>query len=77
MNNDVIDKNDPIKIFGFLTRLVNEAYSFNMSEAQAFIAPPTFLTDMAEAKFRINLSGASRHGAVTWWPEFIQYILRT
>ena len=45
------DGSDPIKIFDLLTRFVNEADMLAMSEAQAFIALPTFLADTAEIQF--------------------------
>ena len=77
LKNHTFDGNDPIKIFDFLSRFVNEADMLNMSEAQAFIALPIFLADPAETQFRTNLSGASRHGGVTCWTEAIQYLLRT
>ena len=77
MKSHIFDGNDPIKIFDFLTRFVNEADMLNMSEAQAFIALPTFLADPAETQFRTTLSGASRRGGVTCWPEAVQYLLRT
>lgn len=48
-----------------------------MSEAQAFVAPLTFLADSAYKNFGINLSRASRRGGITCWPESVQYLLRT
>jgi len=77
MKKHTFDGSDPIKIFDFLTRFVNEADMLAMSEAQAFIALPSFLADPAETQFRTNLSGGSRKGGVTCWPEAIQYLLRT
>ena len=64
MNQHTFDGSDPIKIFDFLTRFVNEADILAMSEAQAFIALPTFLADPAETQFRTNLSGGSRRGGI-------------
>ena len=77
MNQLTFDGSDPIKIFDFLTRFVNDADILAMSEAQAFIALPTFLADPAETQFRTNFSGGSRRGGITCWPEAIQYLLRT
>lgn len=37
-----------------------------MSEAQAFIALPTFVADPAETLFRTSLSEAPRHVEFTW-----------
>lgn len=73
----MFDGKDYIKIFDFRTRFVNETDMFNGSEAQEFIALPTFLTDPAETQFRTNLSGASRNGGVVCWTESIEYLLRT
>ena len=76
MNKHAFYGSDPIKIFDFLTRFVNEANILAMSEAQAFIALQTFLDDPAETQFRTNISGDSRRGGITCWPEVIQYLLR-
>lgn len=65
MKNHVLNGNDPIKIFDSLTRFINEVDMLQMSEAQAFIAIPTFLAEPAETQFGSNLSGASRHGGIT------------
>ena len=73
----MFDGTDPIRVFDFLARYVNEADMLDMTEAQAFIALPTFLSEPAETQFRTNLSGASRHGGITCWPEAVQYMLRT
>ena len=59
------DGDDPIMIFDFLTRFVNEADMLNMSEAQAFVARPAFLKSDAEDQFKENLSGAASLGGVT------------
>lgn len=48
-----------------------------MSEAQAFIALPTFLADPAESQFRTNHAGESRNGGITCWSEAIKYLLWT
>ena len=69
MNQHTFDGSDPIKIFDFLTRFVNEADILAMSEAQVFIALPTFLADPAETQFQTNLSEGSRRGGITCWPE--------
>lgn len=65
LKNHVLEVNEPIKIFHFLTRLVNEAEMMNMSEVQEFIDLHTFLDDPAKTQFRTNHSGASGHGGVT------------
>ena len=77
MSKHKFDGNDPIRVFDFLTRFVNESDMLNMSEAQSFIALPMFLEEPAETHFRTTLSGMSRRGGVTCWPEAVQYMLRT
>ena len=67
---------DPILIFNFLTRMVEECDTLGMSEAQAFMALPHLLSDNARTQFRAMQSG-SRTSGVTCWPEGVQYILRT
>ena len=51
MNHNAFDGSDPIKLFEFLIRFVNEAEILAMSEAQAFIALRTFLADPTETQF--------------------------
>ena len=77
MNQHAFDGSDPIKIFEFLTQFFNEADILAISEAQTFIALPDFLANPAETQFRTNLSGGSRRGGITSWPEAIQYLFRT
>ena len=77
MKEHTFDGSDLIKIFDFLHRFVNEAYMLAMSEAQPFIALPTFLADPAETQFRTNLSGGSRRWGITCLPEATQYLPRT
>ena len=77
LKSHAFDGDDPILIFDFLTRFVNEADMLGMSEAQAFVALPAFLKGDAEVQFKANLSGASRLGGVTCWPEAVQYLLET
>lgn len=75
MKNHTFDSADPIRIFYFISPFLNEAYMFNMSEAQSFIVLPTFLGGPAEIQFRINISRASRQGGITGLPEAIQCLL--
>lgn len=53
----VLYRNDPIKIFHFLTHFVNEADRLTMSDAQKFITLPNFSADQAKTQFRADLSG--------------------
>jgi len=48
---------DPILIFDFLTRMVEECDTLGMSEAQSFMALPHFLSDNARTQFRAMQSG--------------------
>lgn len=48
-----------------------------MFNAQAFVSLSMFLADAAKRQCRTNLSGISRHGGITCWPETIHYLLRT
>lgn len=61
----------------FLTSLIKEAVILNMSEAEYSITFPTFLFNPAETQFRINLSKASSHGGIVYWPKSQHYIFRT
>ena len=67
---------DPVLVFDFLTRFTEEADLNRMSEAQAFISLPRYLTGNAEYQYRATRYG-SRSGGVTCWPEAIQYFLTT
>lgn len=69
---------DPIMVFDFLTRFVEEADTLSMSEAQAFVALPHFLVGNANKQFRASRNGSrSSSGGVSCWPEAVQYLLRT
>lgn len=69
---------DPILVLDFLSRFVAEADILRMSEAQAYIALPYFLTGLAEDQFN-SVRGSTRasEGGVTCWPEAVQYLLRS
>ena len=77
LEKHVFDGIDPIRIFEFLSRFVNEADTLKMTEAQAFITLPHFLDGTAETQCHTNLSSGSRYGGVTCWPGAVQYLLRT
>lgn len=61
MKNHNNDRTDPILAYDFIAGFVNKTYMLNMSQAQAFIALPTFLAELAETQFYTSLSGSSRH----------------
>lgn len=65
MDKQTFNGVDSIHVFEFMTCFVNEVERLNKSEAQAFVALPTFLDDPTETPFCINLSSGSRRGSVT------------
>lgn len=69
---------DPILVLDFLARFVQEADVLEMSEAQAYVALPYFLSGMAEDQYN-SVRGSSRasEGGVTCWPEAVHYLLRS
>ena len=67
---------DPILIFDFLSRMVEECDILGLTEAQAYVVLPQFLTGKAAKQFRSTRNGA-RSGGVSCWPEAIQSLLRT
>lgn len=68
---------DPIMVLDFLARFTREANIQEMSEAQAFLTLPSFLSGMARLQFEAGteLEDADGEG-VTCWPEAVQYLLR-
>lgn len=56
---------------------MNEEDMLKITKVQEFVALPNFLADPADTHFHTNLSGGSRRGSVTCWPEAVQYLLRT
>ena len=71
------DGTDPIKILTFLAKFVEEADILRMSEAQAFIALPTFLSGQAQQQFNAVCGASFEEGGVSCWPEAVQYLLRS
>lgn len=71
LKNHVCNRKEPMKLFDFLNRFVNQTKMLNNSEAQDVIALQTFLEDPANTQFCINLSGASRNGGIHFWAEAI------
>lgn len=61
---------DPILIFDFLTRYVEETDKLEMSEDQAYVLLAQFLTNPASSQFRAVKAG-SRYSGVTCWPEAV------
>ena len=67
---------DPILVFDFLSRLVEEADTNGMSEGQLIVCLPHLLTKTAAHQYRAA-SNSSRSSGVRYWPEAVQYLLRT
>ena len=67
---------DPIMVFDFLMKFVEEADTLNVSEAHAFIILPKVLKGRAERWLR-SVRNGSRSGGVTCWPEAVNSLLRT
>ena len=70
------DGSDPILVFDFLTRFVEEADILTLNEGQAFLILPHYLSGSASTQFRAMRNGA-RSGGITRWPELVQYFLTT
>ena len=67
---------DPILVFDFLVRFIEEMDTLGINEGQAFIILPYFLKGSAQRQYRASRNG-SRSGGVSSWPEAIQYFIRT
>ena len=67
---------DPILVFDFLARFVEECDTQDMSEGQAFVALPRYLVKTAAIQYRAMQNGA-RSGGISCWPEAVQYLLGT
>lgn len=67
---------DPILIFDFLSRTVEEADTLAMNEGQLVTCLPHLLTKTAAQQYR-SIASRSRSGTLTKWPEAVQYLLRT
>lgn len=79
LGKHIFDGKDQILILKFLARFVREADVLRMSEAQAFIALPHFLTGFALSQFEAvrDTSVIGDIGGVNCWPEAVQYLLRS
>ena len=76
MREHKFDGEDPILIFDFLSRAVEEADTLAMNEGQLVICLPHLLTKTAAQRYR-SIASRSRDGKMTRWPEAVQYLLRT
>lgn len=73
MDNHKFSGKDPILIFDFLTRLVEETDKLQMSEDQANMLLPQFLSNPAAFQFRAVKAG-SRHSGVNCCPEAFKFL---
>ena len=62
-------------VFDFLTRFVEECETLEMTEPQAFIALPHFLTKPALPLYRAARSADTSTRKISAWPECVQYFL--
>ena len=76
MREHKFDGEDPILIFDFLSRAVEEADTLAMNEGQLVICLPHLLTKTAAQRYR-SIASRSRDGKMTRCPEAVQYLLRT
>lgn len=70
------DGTDPVLVLRFLTQFVEECDLEGISESQACLILPSFLRGSALDNFRAS-RGASSHGGLRTWPEYVQYFLAT
>ncbi len=68
------DGKDPILVFAFLTRFTEECDLNGLTEAQALVALPRFLTGDASLSFQTAQS-SGQSGGVNSWPEAVHFLL--
>lgn len=61
VQNYVLECNNIVKSFAFMTRFANEETTYPGQRYRKSIALTTFLTDLTKTKFRKNLLGGSCH----------------
>ena len=71
------DGSDPIKVLGFLSRFVEECETSSMKESQALVPVKYFLQGQARTQFDATRQMDSIDGGISYWPEAVQYPLRT
>lgn len=69
----------PILIFDFLTKLVEEADTLDISEGQLMVLLPHLLTGSVTDQYRAaaNESRSSTIGGIVHWLQDVQHLLRT
>lgn len=78
MDDEKLDGTDPIFVFEFHTRMIDECDTLSMTEPQAFMFLPKFISGAASGQYRPGRnSSRSSTGSITCWPEAIPYFLRT
>ena len=75
-DNTKFSGDDPILVFDFLMKFVEEADTLNVSEDHAFVIIPKVLKGRAERWLR-SIRNGSRSGGVTCWPYVVNSMLRT
>lgn len=76
MKDYKFDGSDPVLVFDFLTRLTEEADTIGMTESQAYIALPHYLSGDAATHFRASRHGG-RSGGIYNWPSAVNHFLAT
>ena len=71
------DGKDPVAILGFLYAFVAECETNYMKESQALVAVKYFLHGQVRTQFDAARKIRSKDGGVAYWPEAVQYLLRT
>jgi len=67
---------DPIGVLDFLSRFTREAEIQEMSEAQALLSLPHFLSGFARSQYEAAERVNPQDGGIAEWPEAVQYLLR-
>ena len=78
MNKRTFDGSDPVTVLTFLARMTRECNILEMTEGQAYIALPYFLSGMALQQFEAARNiVSSRQGGIGCWSESVQYLIQT
>lgn len=78
MSDLSFDGKDPILVIDFLYSFVTEAHMLCMSETQAFVVLPHYLSVFALQQYQL-VSGSLtvNDDIVAYWSEALQYLLRS
>lgn len=70
---------DPILIFDFLARLIEEADTLDISEGKLMVLLHYRISGSSRDQYRVaaNDSRSVKSGGIVYWPESVQHLLRT